>query len=204
MDLENESDSDQSWLDKMNLENESDSDQSWLDQLQLANELDSSTSYFDEQSCSNNTTRLETGIIESKLDPDSEVRPSQVCFNGETRNKRTTSGRGAGSKLGSVRGAYKKREPEIGAGSKLGSVTVRGAYKKREPENSRAGIKRGGYNKRAKVASGDVQQTTAQKVATKFKDNLSFLTCACCPFAGPQHLFLSIENKSSGFYIQWR
>ena len=71
MDLENESDSDQSWLDKMNLENESDSDQSWLDQLQLANELDSSTSYFDEQSCSNNTTRLETGIIESKL----EVRP---------------------------------------------------------------------------------------------------------------------------------
>ena len=188
MDLENESDSDQSWLDKMNLENESDSDQSWLDQLQLASELDSSTSYFDEQSCSNNTTRLETGIIESKLD--SEVRPSQVCFNGETRNKRS---RGAGSKLGSVRGVYKKREPEIGAGSKLGSV--RGAYKKREPENSRAGIKRGGYNKRAKVASGDVQQTTAQKVATKFKDNLSFLTCACCPLAGPQHLFLSTSDR---------
>jgi len=64
----------------------------------------------------------------------------------------------------------------------------------REPENSRASIKRGGYNKRAKVASGDVQQAKAQKVATKFKDNLSFLTCACCPFAGPQQLFLSIED----------
>jgi len=40
------------------------------------------------------------------------------------------------------------------------------------------------------------QLSRSQKVAAKFKDNLSFLTYACCPFAGPQHLFKSIDDFS--------
>jgi hypothetical protein len=81
--------------------------------------------------------------------------------------------------------------------------TKRASFKRKEGSGVKCGSLRGHYNKRAKFAERKTYKpgprakptsTRAQKVATKFKDNLSFLTCACCPFAGPQHLFLSIDD----------
>lgn len=53
------------------------------------------------------------------------------------------------------------------------------------------GKQRGQYTKRSKVTNSP---TRAHKIATKFKDNLSFLNCACCPFSDPQDLFMPIEE----------
>jgi hypothetical protein len=66
-------------------------------------------------------------------------------------------------------------------------------FKRKTGSGVKGGSLRGNYKKRTKFADR-ATISRAQKVATKFKDNLSFLTCACCPFAGPQHLFLSIED----------
>ena len=197
-----------------------DSDQSWLDQLQLASELEHEISKdggLVEPTVQTTTNPiLEIGFNTSLKRLEGWAQGVQ---RGSSRGNYKKKAKLADpseepdatystSRAGSKRGSYKPRDkPAVHSEETDGVISAsrpgsgkRGSYKPRDkPADrseetdgamfaSRACGKRGRYKQRAEPT------TRAQKVATKFKDNLSFLTCACCPFAGPQHLFLSIED----------
>ena len=170
-----------------------DSDQSWLDDLDADYQNDKDVIIIqDETNLNHKKRRLPNR--ESELESVSEAARARESGSGDSESELVNKTRsGNKRKIQKPRGSDKsKRKQRIGK--------ARGPYNLKRNEDSTGSTSSYSLIEKTRqpyeliTRSGQGQQTRAQKIATKFKDNLSFLTCACCPFSGPQDLFMPIEE----------